>query len=118
VGTTPEAPAIRGLGRDPPAADLTPDRRFAVACALTTAPPWNPARELQLRPTAGPLARALLILALGCAAEVFGGDGVEELAKLLDLVFLLVRDGHARLVEDLLAGVDGRAGAQGEGDGI
>src|ERR1700737_78665 len=54
----------------------------------------------------------------GGPAEVLGRDGVEKLAELLDLVFLLVRDGHARLVQDLLAGEDLRAGAQRQRDGV
>jgi len=47
-------------------------------------------------------------------AEILRGDGVEEFPELLDLVFLFIRDGHAHLVQDLLAGEDLRAGAQGQ----
>src|ERR1700746_1197391 len=49
----------------------------------------------------------------GSPAEVLGRDGVEELPELLDfrlVVFRLLRDGHARLVQDLLAGEDLSAG--------
>src|SRR5258708_6682106 len=52
------------------------------------------------------------------AAEVLGRDRIEELAELLDLVFLLVRDRDARLVEDLLAGVDLRSGPQRKRDRV
>src|SRR3984957_6854368 len=51
-------------------------------------------------------------------AEVLRGDGVEEFTELLDLVFLFIRDGHAHLVQDLLAGEDLRAGAQGQRDRV
>src|SRR6266699_513311 len=57
----------------------------------------------------------------GGPAEVLGRDGVEELPELLDfrfVVFLLLRDGHARLVQDLLAGEDLRAGAQRQRDRV
>src|ERR1700722_13106265 len=45
----------------------------------------------------------------GGPAEVLRGNRVQELAELLDLVLLLVGDGHARLVQDLVAGEDGGA---------
>src|SRR3984885_8036660 len=51
-------------------------------------------------------------------AEILGRDGVEEFPELLDLVFLLVRDGHAHLVQDLFTGEDLRAGAQGQRDRV
>src|SRR5580692_8426326 len=51
-------------------------------------------------------------------AEVLRRDCVEEFPELLDLVFLFVRDGHAHLVQDLLAGEDLRAGAQGQRDRV
>src|SRR5215471_11223536 len=57
----------------------------------------------------------------GGPAEVLGRDGVEELPELLDfrfVVFLLLRDGHARLVQDLLAGEDLRPGAQRQRDRV
>src|ERR1700730_4845756 len=57
----------------------------------------------------------------GGPAEVLGRDGVEELPELLDfgfVVFLLLRDGHARLVQDFLAGEDLRAGAQRQRDRV
>src|SRR5690606_38218812 len=52
------------------------------------------------------------------AAEVLRGDRVQELPELLDLVLLLVRYRDAGLLQDVLAGEDRRAGAQGEGDGV
>src|SRR5215467_5269667 len=52
------------------------------------------------------------------SAEVLGTDRVEELAELLDLVLLLVRDRHTGLVQDLLGGEDGGAGAQRERDRV
>src|SRR5690606_8921033 len=55
---------------------------------------------------------------LSGAAEVLRGDRVEELAELLHFVLLLVGDGDAGLFEDVLAGEDGGAGAQGQGDGV
>src|ERR1700750_89919 len=57
----------------------------------------------------------------GSPAEVLGRDGVEELPELLDfrlVVFRLLRDGYARLVQDLLAGEDLRAGAQRQRDRV
>src|SRR5271166_1585493 len=57
----------------------------------------------------------------GGPAEVLGRDRVEELPELLDFAFfvlLFVRDGHARLVQDLLAGENLRAGAQRQRNGI
>jgi len=54
----------------------------------------------------------------GSPAEVLGRDRVEKLPELLDLVFLLVGDGHARLVQDLVAGEDLRAGAQRQRDRV
>src|SRR5215472_682697 len=54
----------------------------------------------------------------GGAAEVLGRDVVEELAELLDLVFLLVRDRDARLVQYLLVGEDRRPGAQCQRDRV
>src|SRR5690606_2998674 len=41
------------------------------------------------------------------AAEVLRGDRVEELAELLDLVLLLVRDDEPGFFQDALLGVDG-----------
>src|SRR5215475_3205061 len=51
-------------------------------------------------------------------AEVFGRDVIEELAELLDLVLLLVRDRHACLIKYLVLGEDRRPGPQRERDRI
>src|SRR6266852_2632560 len=49
-------------------------------------------------------------------SEVLGGDVVEELAELLDLVLLLVGlEEHAGLVEDRLVGEDRHLGAEANG---
>src|SRR5262249_17500299 len=48
------------------------------------------------------------------AAKVFWADGVEELAELLDLVLLVVRDDQAGLGQHVLLGVDGHADPQRE----
>ena len=40
------------------------------------------------------------------SAEVFRTDGVQEFAKLFDLVFLLVRDRYPGLIQDFLGGED------------
>src|SRR5690606_29623653 len=55
---------------------------------------------------------------LAAGAEVLGRDLVEELAELLHLVLLLVRDGDARVVQHALAAVDRRARAQRQRDGV
>src|SRR5690606_14275458 len=52
------------------------------------------------------------------AAEVLGRDRVEELAELLDLVFLLVRDDQSGLSEDALLGVDRHPDPQSERDRV
>src|SRR5882724_2207456 len=70
-------------------------------------PPYPP-----MSPQSGPMAKIAIIsgriaptelvisvLRSRGLAEVLGRDLVEELAELLDLVLLLVGDGHARLVE-------------------
>src|SRR4051812_29352648 len=54
----------------------------------------------------------------GTGAEVLGADVVQELAELLDLVLLLVRDLDPDLVEQCLGAVDRGTGADGEGDGV
>src|SRR3569833_2159852 len=54
----------------------------------------------------GPLRCAGARTASGGAAEVLGRDRVEELAELLHLVLLLVRDGDARFFQHVLAGED------------
>src|ERR1700735_5220 len=51
-------------------------------------------------------------------AEIFRRYRVQELPELLYLVLLLVRDGDADLVEDLLAGEYRRAGPEREGDRV
>src|SRR5580700_5770331 len=51
-------------------------------------------------------------------AEVLRADRVEELAELLDLVFLLVRDRDPGLVQDFLGGEDRGAGPQCERDRV
>src|SRR6185437_2744630 len=52
------------------------------------------------------------------AAEVLGRDRVEELAELLDLVLLLVRDDEPGFGEDRLLRVDRHARAEGERHGV
>src|SRR5579859_444467 len=54
----------------------------------------------------------------GSPSEILRADGVQELAELLDLVFLLVRDRDPGLVQDLLGREDRRAGAQRERDRV
>src|SRR5262249_6804264 len=56
--------------------------------------------------------------ASGCPSEVLRTDGVQELAELLDFVFLLVRDRHPGLVQDLLTGEDRRTGPERERDRV
>src|SRR3954453_5185236 len=53
----------------------------------------------------------------GAGAEVPGADFVQDLAELLDLVPLLVRDLDPDLVEQCPGAIDRGAGADGEGDG-
>src|SRR5262245_16459163 len=50
--------------------------------------------------------------------EALGRDLVEELAELLHLVLLLVRDRDARVVQHPVAPVDRRPGTQGERYGV
>src|SRR6201994_139173 len=56
--------------------------------------------------------------ALRRLAEVLGRDLVEELAELLDFVFLLVGDRHPDLVQDLVGGEDRGAGPQRQRDRV
>src|SRR5215475_13579132 len=56
--------------------------------------------------------------ASGCPSEVLRTDGVQELAELLDFVFLLVRDRHPGLVQDLLTGEDRCTGPERERDRV
>src|SRR3984885_3864697 len=60
----------------------------------------------------------ITVLRSGGLAEVLGRDLVEELPKLLDLVLLLVGDGDASLVEDLVGREDRGTGPQCQGDRV
>src|SRR4051794_35481700 len=87
----------------PPALPTRACRRSAVPRTAFGAPP-GPIRRPEPDPGSARLG----------APEVLRGDGVEELAELLDLVLLLVRDDQTGLGEHALVGVDRHPDAERE----
>src|SRR3954468_20061538 len=72
----------------------------------------SPVTVLPIQPGSGSSAGS------GAGTEVLRGDLVEELAELLDLVLLLVRDLDPDLVEQLFGPEDRRTGPHREGNRV